>query len=56
VDRDDRSLDEARDRSARDAARYRGGLAWFGVLAAGLALAGGLAYLVYVAFSGVFDG
>jgi hypothetical protein len=53
---DDRSADEARDRAARDEAGYRSGLAWLGVLATGLALAGGLAYLVYAAFAGVFGG
>jgi hypothetical protein len=53
---DERSRDQARDRAARDEAGYRRGLAWLGVLALGLALAGVAAFLIYAAFANVFGG
>ena len=53
---DERSRGAARDRAARDEAGYRRGLAWLGVLALGLALAGAAAYLVYTTFANVFGG
>lgn len=54
--RDGRSYTEARDRAARDGTAYRRGLAWLGVLAVGLAVAGAAAVLIYAAFAGVIGG
>jgi hypothetical protein len=50
-----RSLDEARERTARDTGRFRAAVAWGAVLLAGLAAAGVLVYWVYRAFSGVIE-
>jgi hypothetical protein len=50
-----RSLDEARERSVRDTARSRGALAWGAVLLAGLAFIAVVIYWIYRAFSTVIE-
>jgi len=52
--RDQRALDEARERTARDRGRYRTALVWLGFLLIGLALAGVLVYCAYRGFSSFF--